>query len=276
MSRRGFTLVELLVAMAVGGLLGVALTRLLVSDSKFVERQEAMLAARQTARTGLNWTAVELGMVGNGGLLVASPESVTVRIPYAFGITCDRFGSDHIVALAPSDSITYADAVPEGLAWRQPDGSYVLDPGVGVTTTTNTATCDANGVSVVPDGRLVAVSGVPGGGPWRPPPGRIAYLYHSVTYKFAPSAVLPGRLALWRKAGSSTEEELAAPFAVASGFGFLTGMAVTAQDAPPGTLDSVRGVELRLVGASEQVPRGSTTPVTFRLITQLRFRNRTQ
>lgn len=261
-------------AVAVGGLLGVALTRLLVSDSKFVERQEAMLAARQTARTGLNWTTVELRMVGKGGLASASPDSVTVRIPYAFGITCDRFGNEHIIALVPSDSITYADAIAEGLAWRQTDGSFVPITNIGVSATTATATCDANGVFVVPNGRLVGVSGVPAGGPWRPPPGTIAYLYHSVTYKFDTSVDLPGRLALWRRAGGGTYEELAAPFDTSSGFAFLTSSAVEAQAIPPADLNTIRGIELRLVGESERVPRGSTDPVTFRLVTQLRFRNR--
>ena len=275
MNRRGFTLVELLVAVAVGGLLGVALTRLLVSDSKFVERQEAMLAARQTARTGLNWTAVELRMVGNGGLAVATPESVTVRIPYAFGITCDRFGNEHIVALAPSDSITYTGAVAEGLAWRQSDGSYVPVTGIGVSASANAAPCVANGVSVAPGGRLVAVSGVPGGGPWRPPPGAIAYLYHSVTYKFDASVDLPGRVALWRRAGNGPYEELAAPFDTASGFAFLTSTSITAQTTPPTNLGTVHGLEIRLIGASERVPRGAQAPTTFELITQLRFRNRT-
>lgn len=275
MNRRGFTLVELLVAMAVGGLLGVALTRLLVSDSKFVERQEAMLAARQTARIGLNWTAVELRMVGNGGLAVASPDSVTVRIPYAFGITCDRFGSNHLVALTPSDSITYAGAVAEGLAWRRSDGIFVPVTGVAVSSSANLAPCANNGVAVAPGGRLVAVSGVPGGGPWRPPPGSIAYLYHTVTYKFAASVDLPGRLALWRRAGNGQYEELAAPFDLSSGFAFLTTSSVAAQANAPADLNTVRGIEIRLVGASERVPRGAQAPVTFPLVTQLRFRNRT-
>lgn len=43
MTRRGFTLIELLVSIVVAGILGVALTRLLVNDSRFVERQDAML-----------------------------------------------------------------------------------------------------------------------------------------------------------------------------------------------------------------------------------------
>jgi hypothetical protein len=265
--------VELLIAITVGGLLGVALTRLLVSDSRFVERQEAMLAARQTARTGLNWTAIELRMVGNGGLALASPDSVTIRIPYAFGVACDRFGNQHVLALVPSDSITYSGAVAEGMAWRQTDGTFVPITNVTVTPTTNTVTCDANGIRVVPGGRLVGVAGIPAGGPWRPPPGSIVYLYHAVTYKFAASVDLPGRLALWRRAGSEAYEELAAPFDTASGFAFLTGMSTEALETPPSDLELVRGIELRLVGASERIPRDATKPMTYRLVTQLRFRN---
>src|SRR5207253_1750967 len=65
MNRRGFTLTELLMAMAVMAILGVALTRILVNDSRFVSRQDAMLSARQGARAALNSVLSELSMVAD-------------------------------------------------------------------------------------------------------------------------------------------------------------------------------------------------------------------
>lgn len=275
MKRAGFTLVELLVAVVVAGILTTALTRLLVNDSRFVARQEALLSARRTARTAQNWLAVELRMVGVEGLRAAAPDSITVRVPYAFGVACDRVGSVHIVSLVPSDSLAYASAAPSGIAWRRSSGVWVFVVGIGVLPTTDSTTCVADSIRVLPGGRLVALSGVPSGPPFRPLPGSISYLYQTVTYRFAASVDLPGRIALWRRVGAGVAEELAAPFDARSGFAFLTGTSLTAQASPPSLLSTVRGIELRLVGASETTPRGASGPSTFPLVAQVRFMNDT-
>jgi prepilin-type N-terminal cleavage/methylation domain-containing protein len=88
LNRRGFTLVELLVGTIVMAVLGVALVRMLMSDSRFVSRQDAMMSARQVARGATNLVAPELRMISDGGLAAVSNTAVTARIPYAFGITC--------------------------------------------------------------------------------------------------------------------------------------------------------------------------------------------
>lgn len=246
------------------------MARLLVNDSRFVGRQEAMLSARRTARTALNWLAPELGMVTDGGLLAASPESVKVRIPYAFGLLCGS-GLARIVSVMPVDSLQFANANPGGLAWQSGGGSYDFPGSLVLSATSDTATCTADSIRVLPGGRLVNVIG------WifTPPAGSVAYLYETVTYKFAPSTELSGRVGLWRKAGSAAYEELVTPFDTAASFGFLVGSSSTALDVPPGNLQTVMGLELRLIGASEYVPRGAPRAQTFELVTQVRFHNRT-
>ncbi len=276
MKRAGFTLVELLVAVIVAGILTTALARLLVNDSRFVARQEALLSARRTARTAQNWLATELRMVGDSGLRAAAPDSITVLVPYAFGLACDRVGSAHIVSLAPSDSLAYAMAVPTGIGWRRTTGEWVFVDGIGATPSTDSTTCVADSIHTVPDGRLVGLSGVPSGPPFRPISGSIAYLYQKVTYRFAASVDLPGRIALWRRVGTGAAEELAVPFEASSGFGFLTNVGMTALATPPANLGAVRGLELRLIGASETTPRGASGPSTFPLIAQVAFMNRTK
>ena len=273
MTRRGFTLVELLIAVIIAGILGTALARLLVSDSRFAARQQAMLSARSTARTALNWMAEELRAVSDGGLLDASSDTVAVRAPYAFGTACDKAGGLMLMALVPTDSLLYSLAVPDGLAWRRSSGTYRFVSGVSVSMSTDSATCAADSIRVIPDGQLVGVTGVPSGAPFQPVPGSIAYLYQTVSYKFAPSSDLPGRIGLWRKAGAAAYEELVAPFDTAAGFGFLVGSSFDALDDPPADLSTVSGLELRLVGASDFVPRGADRAQTFELVTQIRFAN---
>src|SRR5207237_5662322 len=83
-SRRGFTLAEVLVGMAVMALLGMTLTRILINDSRFVSRQDALMSARQGARAAMNTVVQELQMISDGGLIWDSVKAVQARIPLAF------------------------------------------------------------------------------------------------------------------------------------------------------------------------------------------------
>ena len=273
MNRRGFTLVELLVGTLVMAILGVALVRLMLSDSRFVSRQESMVSTRQTARGALNLMDVELRMITDGGLYTARPDSVRARIPYAFGVSCGQTGAGQIVsALVPPDSLLYATAVVGGMAHQRDDGTYRAVSGVSVASSTNLSACSADSIFVVPGGRLVQISGISDS---LPDAGRILYLYQDVTYRFAGSSEIPGRLALWRKSGSAAYEELVAPFDTSSGFRCLVGMGLQPTACPPaGGVDSIRGLELRLVAASEHPPLGSDKPTTFELIARVPFLNK--
>ena len=246
---------------------------LLVNDSRFVARQEGMLSARQTARIGMNWMVGEIRVTTNGGLIAASSDSVTIRLPYAFGTACDTLNNLLILSLVPADSLAYANASPDGLAWRESTGAYRFVSGVTASASTDTAVCTADSIRMVPRGKCVGVSGIPAGPPNQPVVGSISYLYQTVTYKFAPSSDLPGRVGLWRRAGNSLYEELAAPFDTAAGFGFLVGWSFQALNSPPADLSTVSGLELRLVGASEFIPRGATDAQTSDLSLQVRFAN---
>ncbi len=48
--RKGFSLIELLIATVVVAVLGSALTQMLIRNSRYVSRLEAMMSARQAAR----------------------------------------------------------------------------------------------------------------------------------------------------------------------------------------------------------------------------------
>jgi prepilin-type N-terminal cleavage/methylation domain-containing protein len=262
MSRRGLTLVEMLVTLVVFAVLATALARLMIGNSRYVSQQEALLEARQTARAAMS---VVVRQVSDGGLVAAAPESVTVRVPYAFGVLCP---AGHAV-LAPPDSAMYASALLSGFAYQQADGTYAFDETVTVTgTTTNTTHCDADSVRLVPNGiRIVlSVSALA-------PSGRIFYMYQTVTYKFAESAALPGRVALWRQVRGAAAEELLAPFDTASRFAFLVGSRLTVQTAVPSPLSNVRGLELRLIGASVRSAEGESAPSRFPLYPRVSFGN---
>jgi prepilin-type N-terminal cleavage/methylation domain-containing protein len=264
-TRRGFTLVELLVTMFVFGVLGTALARLMISNSRFVSQQEAELEARQTARAAMNVMLPELKMVGDGGLRAAARDSIKVRVPYAFGVLCH----DEYAILAPADSAVFASAVPGGIAYMTA-GGYTFDSTITMAgTTTQTADCDSDSVRAVPGGQRITLTAPIGLS------GSIFYLYQTVTYRFANSgdSALAGRRALWRQAQGAAAEELLSPFDTAARFVFLVGSRLTPQLTVPGQLSAVRGLELRLVGASVDAAQGKAEPTRFALHPRLRFGN---
>jgi prepilin-type N-terminal cleavage/methylation domain-containing protein len=272
-NRRGFTLAELLVATVVMGILGVALTRMLINDSRFVSRVEAMMNARQAARAAMNTMAVELQMISQGGLTAASRTRVRARVPYAFGILCGMRRSVRYAVLVPTDSIMYAGATANGMAWRNDTGgyTYMSAGGVRLAGARQRRRCTDEGVRTdLPKSQFIRmyISNDTLNA------GDVFYLYQDIRYRFSTSVEVPGRLGLWRRRAGDIWEEQLAPFDPSSGFRFYVGSADTSLIVPPANLSDVTGLDLVLVGASEVTPQGSPSPPAFEVRTRVNFINR--
>ena len=267
MTRRGFTLTELVVAMAVLAILGTALARLLLNNSRFVARQEAQLDARQTARAAMNLMTAELRAVTDSGITIISATGIGFRMPVAFGMLCGVSSGTTIASLAPVDSVIYNSGGIDGVAWWDSDGDYRSLAGVTMSPSAATGVCDADSIRVIPDGNLVALSSAALGNP-----GDVFYAYRTVVYVFAASAMLPGRIALWRRESGGSSVELLAPFSTDAGITYLVGSDLREDPSP--TLGSIRGVRLRLIAESEVTPPGQQEPARFALEPQVHFVNR--
>jgi prepilin-type N-terminal cleavage/methylation domain-containing protein len=275
-ARRGFVLAELLVAMLIAAIIGVSLTQLVISQSRFVALQSGIMQARGGARAALNVLAADLRMVSDSGLVAAAPDSVTVRVPYAFGVTCTQAAGKTVTTLLPADSASYVSATVSGYAWRDSTGKYVF---IQPATVTASFWFLCSWPYTFPP---VAILGTPGWSPQvvalgpndlRTPPGTVVYLYQLVRYAFAPSGQVPGQLGLWRTLLSTGQrDELVAPFDTSSGFQFLDST-YTPAATPPGDLNRVKGLRLVLIATSEQPPEGRTQPMKFNLTTNVVFRN---
>lgn len=270
MTNRGFTLVELLVAVAVMAILATALTRMMLSDSRFVSKQEAMMAARQTARAAQNVMSVELRMVSTGGLLAASADSIRVRVPYAFGMACNNPGATaaRIASLMPTDSLMYASAIPDGVARLAPDGEYHFTGGITVSAATDSTMCSMDGIHVVEGGSLVAIT--PNTAALR---GDLFYLYQTITYRLSASTDLPGRRGLWRRVGNGAYEEIVAPFDSTARFRFLVGSNPEPTDVLPADTNTVTGLELKFVTQSFVRPQGDSDFEKFDMPVIITFLN---
>jgi prepilin-type N-terminal cleavage/methylation domain-containing protein len=299
-ARRGFTLVELLLSLVVTAIVGGALVRMVVSQARFMDQQEAWRVARSVSRSGINRLMSDLRAVeATQGVEAAAAggQNFTIRVPYAFGILCRVNANVTTVSLLPVDSAMFAAPGYSGFAWRHnTSGGYTYVPGTGLPSFPGPNDC-LNALPMGYQGNLAApfaittlpsINGSPAGQvvnltsgaglvapPLGPAVGSIIFLYRTIQYEFKASVAVPGRIGLWRTTlgiGGGTEE-LAAPFANTARVNFYVLNNPTPQAAVP-PLGDIRGLELVLDGMSEQTPGGSTAPKTSNVRTSVFFENR--
>jgi prepilin-type N-terminal cleavage/methylation domain-containing protein len=271
--RRGFTLVEVIVTMVIAVIIGTAFTRLMIHQSRFFDRQNTNRQARSVSRGALNVMMSEMRMVAvPGGVLAAATDSVVVRVPYAFGVFCASSAAGSTFSLAPMDSLAYAEGGTTGYAWRDSTGNYTYQNANFTLASGLVSDCGVVGINTLPRGKVVTVmpaihtSAVS---------GTAVFLYRRIEFKFRPSVALPGRVALWRRnVGANISEELVAPFDSTARFRFFVNGNAVAQDAPPALLANLRGLELRLAGASDRATLTTGHPATAELQTAVFFMNR--
>ena len=271
--RGGATLIELLVSITILGIMGAAIVRLFVSQSRFVDQVTKQRAARTVSRVSINLMLSELrGIESSGGVVSASSGALTVRVPYAMGVSCGSAGGATALSLLPVDSADYSNAVFAGFAVRDGSGAYqYVETGSALSPSPASSLCLAAGITTLPRGQVIAVS----------PPittpsevGAAVLVFQRVTYAFLPSVVIPGRMGLWRSVTNGTREEVATPFDSSSVFRYFADGADSATVAPPANLADVRGVEFVFGGASEGARAGRTAPEVAMLRSAVFFLNR--
>lgn len=278
-ARRGFTLIEILVGMMIFAIIGALLTQLLSSQGRFFDKQGMSNAARNVSRGALNRVVSDFRMVEtSGGMIEASPTSVTLRLPFAIGVVCSSNNVSTAVSMLPVDSVIYNAEGFYGYAWRNAVTgayTYVENPAAHDKTTGSNA-CAAVQITTLPQGRAARITPIVAGSSLGTP----VFLYRRIRYEFKASAAVPGKIGLWRttifQGGTEKGEELVAPFANTARFRFfVVGNNNDAQDVPPGDLKTVRGLELHLDGASEVIAAGESSVEKASFTTAVFFKNRT-
>lgn len=279
--QRAFTLAELIVAMTVLAVLGVAFTKLLLTEGRFSDQQNAARGARSVARQSMNVLLSELRMVQDSGFIDSATTDgklIRVKVPYWFGLNCGRTGGKTVASMLPVDSLMVAQAKYYGWAWRGGNGLYTqVTGGAAVTSTTPTKCTSSTGTNagikaVTVAGRTGQVLDLTPQAPASAPQGEAVFLYQRVTYSFKVSTAFPGKQGLWRKAEGGTDEELVAPFDTTARFKYWK-VGASASIAAPPALDSIRGVDVVLAGLSTYTPTGKTKPVMSTIVTSIFFKN---
>jgi prepilin-type N-terminal cleavage/methylation domain len=301
--RRAFTLVEILVSLGILGIIGLAFVRLVTSQARFTEGQMALRNARTVSRNSMNIMLTDLRMVqDNGGLRYAARDSVTVRIPEAFGLLCGTTVGQATMQILPVDSAMTEFGYYAGWAFRDSvSGLYNYQEAVtpvpfNTVQNGNSNICTDSALYPPPTPQgpgILPMSYTASSGQVRtsrviklgdpvtfgaPNAGWPIFLYQQVTYKFDSSIAYPHRVGLFRKIRSNTAsgavvDEIIAPFDTSAKFRFYVLNADAAQDAPPADLNTVRGLELVLAGSSPRSEQGKKY-MQEALVTGVFFKNR--
>jgi prepilin-type N-terminal cleavage/methylation domain-containing protein len=284
-NRPGFSLPEVLVATVLLGIVGGALTKLVVDQMRFFDNMTAVRGARSVARNSINVMLSDLRMVQSvDGVKAASTSSITVRVPYRFGVFCGSTASVSVVSMLPIDSAVLSMAKYAGYAIRtNVTGAYArptVDPLTQVpVASTNASVCTTTaGIQhVTIQGRvgaelditpLVATSSTADR-------GRAVFFFQEITYHFAASTLYPGNLGLYRSVlnGANGDEEIMAPFTTGSGFRFYVAGTDNSITTVPSTLDNIKGVDIVLNSIGARIPAGKKAPPQQKLVTAVFFKN---
>jgi prepilin-type N-terminal cleavage/methylation domain-containing protein len=288
-SRRGFSLVEILVALVMLGIVGASMTKLMLSQTRGYQYDAGGRRARTSARSAMNIMTTDLRMTqDNGGVGYVDATNhrrVDVKVPVAFGVVCKVSGSSIYIAIAPVDSFQLATIHYAGYAVRNTSGVYDYVVGDQLKSA-DASKCHDASVAVYADtismngrfGSIVEATSTssPPAGTGR---GSIAFLYQTVGYFFDTSKIYPGRTGLYRAVnGAHTRDtmELMSPFSSSARFSYYTNPAQTndaARTTAPTDLNTIRGFQIFLPAeASDTVP-GRNGPQKTQLRTAVFFKN---
>lgn len=213
---RGFTLVEMLMAIVVAGLVAAAMFQLLSDQNRFYGEVSDRSYAEETLRASVELAASELRMAASGDVLAARSDSVAVRADVLRAYVCHVTTLDNVYFYVTEGvsgggllSVTPGLLDSRGTAYAAPfSKTYSYDDGfdaTGTQSSTAQTECEARGVPSGMDAARYRVKGW-GGSLASPEPGATLRVYRKLSYHFAPSEMGDG-LALWRNEG-----ELGSPF----------------------------------------------------------------
>ncbi len=291
-ARRGFTIMEVITALVIIGILGLAMTKLILGQTRGFQNQLGGRRARAAARSAMNILITDLRMTQDfGGVVAASADNrrIVVNVPVVFGIVCEVNAANVVLSLIGADTFQVASSKYGGYAVRIPSTQVYGYSAAGSSDTVvsvSAGRCHGGGVNIFADtgsiagraGRVVQASPAPPAGAVV---GAPAFVYQQVVYAFRTSTAFPGRLGLYRtiagRSGSDTlTEELIAPFGDSAKFGYFVSPFPTRDSAVytvPGNLNNIRGFRIKLPAESADTTPGRTTPQRTFTSTAVFFKN---
>ena len=290
----GFTIVEIITSLTIIAIIGLAMTKLVLGQTRSFQYDNGARRARAAARSAMNILITDLRMTqDNGGVTAvdaANNRRIDVRVPTVFGFVCEKNAGNIVASLVAADSFQVASSKYGGYAVRDSVAgtyAYVAATSGDTITATNVSRCHAAGVDIFSD--TTRVAGRRGGVfVMAPAPPGIAgvgapmFVWHTVTYEFKTSAIYPGRYGLYRTVRGrantdTTSDELIAPFKSTARFSYYTQGPYATNDVPlttaPGVLNNIRGFQIFLPAESSDTMPTRNTPQSANTTTAVFFKN---
>lgn len=271
--RAGFSLIELLVALIVTGVIVGVVFQILSTQSRFARTQTAREEVQQNARVALELIASELRGIAPGGILATGPDSIRFRSPRAWGLLC--------TSGAGSASVLFPPALAGSFRAGQADSLAVIGRTaltfVGVQDATasggsEVAACN-NALTPNPAAQSAPVDEARARrftATIAPPSdtGAVAYLYDVVRYDVGTSAGVPGA---WIRRNN---QPMAGPVPSAAGVQFVYRRADGTVIASPTALTRERIAQIDVTVRTESQARFSNVPQQDTASTTVYLRNR--
>lgn len=287
-ARRGFSLVEIITALTILAVIGGAMTKMMLAQTRGYQYDNGARRSRTVARSAMNIMITDLRMTqdenGVSYIDATTNRRVDVRVPVAFGVVCEVTAGTVAMAMTPVDSFQLATIKYGGFAVRNATtGSYAYVDG-GTLSSADVSKCHGGGVSIYADtitmgGRIGSVVQVTGAPPAGTTVGSMAMIWQRVRYSFDSSKAYPNRAGLFRIVGGATSPdttELIAPFSWSARFSYFTNPPQakdTATNTAPADLNQVRGLKIHLAAEAADTVPGYTGPKKSPLTTAVFFKN---
>jgi prepilin-type N-terminal cleavage/methylation domain-containing protein len=287
-SRRGFSLVEIITALTILAIIGGAMTKMMLAQTRGYQYDNGARRSRTVARSAMNIMITDLRMTqDNGGVAyldATNHRRVDVRVPVAFGVVCEVTAGTVAMAITPVDSFQLASIKYGGYAVRNATTGIYAYVDDGTLSSANVSKCHGGGVSIYADtitmgGRTGAVVEVTGAPPAGTTVGSMAMLWQRVRYSFDSSTAYPNRAGLYRivrNSASADTTELIAPFSWSARFSYFTNppqLKDTATTTAPADYNQVRGLKINLAAEAADTVPGYTGPKKSPLTTAVFFKN---
>jgi len=210
--RRGFTIVEILTALVIIAIIGLAMTKLVLGQARSFQFDNGARRARAAARSAMNILITDLRMTQDDGGVSAVDATnhrfVTVKVPTVFGFVCEITGSGIVASLVATDSFQLATSKYGGYAIRNAGtGIYSYTAATSSDTIQSTGVGRCHGGTVNQFADTATIAGRTGGVyVMSPAPAGVTvigapmFVWHEVKYEFKNSTIYPSgnRLGLYR------------------------------------------------------------------------------
>jgi prepilin-type N-terminal cleavage/methylation domain-containing protein len=278
-ARSGFSLVEIITALVILAVIGVALTKMVVGQARSFQIDNGNRRARTASRNAMNILTTDLRMAQDFDAIdsidTANNRWIDLKVPIAFGVVCEVNAGNAVLSVAAVDSFQTATSKYGGYAVRSTTtGLY------GYSKATSSDTVQATDVSRCQGGpkigldsfkvanRRGAVVLVSPGPPAGTVAGEPAFIFQHVRYQFDTSGIYRNRYGLYRtiRGRGNTDkltEELIAPFDAAARFYYYTNPWTyrdTVTKTAPTNLNTIRGFQIYLPAQSSDTVPGAKSP----------------